>query len=134
MLGDDSIVVRLLFGEDHSNNRNQKNPPQQSHPAPTSHSSVNSSTTNHLNVQQTSVSTPSDYWSMKFPREGEVPKLKWSFQSEIRQNIPPGDSKVNIAVIFFFLILIYIHVCIFMYVYRRRLLEVLTPHRRSWPA
>eukprot|EP01036_Dinobryon_divergens_P027068 gene27068-35782_t len=94
--GDDSIVVRLLFGEDHSN-RNQKNLPQQSHPTQTSHSSNNNSTINNHNnhsVQQASGTIPSDYWSIKFPREGEVPKLKWCFQSEIHQHIPTGDSKL----------------------------------------
>ena len=101
MLGDDSIVVRLLFGEDHSN-RNQKNLPQQSHPTQTSHSSNNNSTINNHNnhsVQQASGTIPSDYWSIKFPREGEVPKLKWCFQSEIHQHIPTGDSKVKIIIL-----------------------------------
>ena len=120
--GEESIVVRFLFGEDlHPQpGRNQKpHPPplppglpakasQDSNDIAANPSSYNNS------IHHTNISIPSDHWSIKFPREGEVPKLKWVFQSETTENVASKDSKVFITSLY---VCMYAFMCMYVCMY-----------------
>ena len=123
--GEESIVVRFLFGEDlHPQpGRNQKPhpspPPPSGQPAKASQNSNGMATnpsSNNNTTHHTNISIPSDHWSIKFPREGEVPKLKWVFQSETTKNISSEESKVFITPL---LVCMYVCMYVCMHVYVR---------------